>query len=473
MPTVRILNTSGLNLYLNPLLKGEGESARVVRAINVDSYPYGAKQKRPGYETYLGTPDISHVTSLFSWTKDDGTTMFTYRASGSALYYSLQGTGAWTLAGNGTITNGAHVGYAILGNTLIVGDGGGSTRHTTNGTAFTNTTLAPIGEHFSMFQNRIYMGGTSSTLFWSSANDATNWATSGTSDSSSVQVPGAGKINKVFTAVDRVISSKNSGLMYKWDGTAMVDMATTLGLSSPYSLANSEGYKLWLNRLGIYGYGGVSPQILSNSVQPQIYNSLGSGITGATFGTASGEVHLYDYFLSIGTVTDDITGSTVPKAILKYNTQMNEFLNFKFNNFPTAWHSYVNAGGTKTLIFGDEAGQCYTYTGSVYSDNGNPIDAEIEFLVDDNSPEVDKEWEWIDLFFNPGNEAQVMVSTGYTFTKETRNWVPVGDCGSGHASFRFPAGSRGGLLYLKIAESSTTSRFVFYGAVVSYKAMQK
>ena len=159
---------------------------------------------------------------------------------------------------------------------------------------------------------------------------------------------------------------KNSGLMYRWDGYNLVDTATRLGASSPYSIAQAEGYRFWLNRLGVFGYGGDKPQLISNPIQRQIYNNAGSGIVGATFDTAPGEVYRYDYLLAVGTITDDFTAETISNAIIKYDFNKNEFVNWKFSNFPTAFHSYRDASGNQQLIWGDATGQCYQLAGTAH-----------------------------------------------------------------------------------------------------------
>ncbi len=461
MPVVNINKIGGLNLYVSPLSNNDGE---IGVGINVDSYPYGAKTKRPGYVTYLGTADGSAVNSLFSWTKDDGTTLFNYRASGSSLYYSLQGTGAWTLAGNGTISPGAHTGAAVLNNTLIIGDGVGSTRHTTNGTTFTNTTLAPIADSFAQFQNRVFANGTASALFYSTTGDPTNWNTSGTADSNSVTIPGAGKNLKVFRANDRLVAAKSSGLMYRWDGFQLVDVSTTLGPTSPYSVAEKEGYYFWLNRDGHFGYGGVRPELLSNAVQPQIYNDSGSAIPAANFDTNPAVVHRYDYFLSMGSsIYNDFSENTVSNAILKYNFQKNEYLNYSFYNLPTAYCSYKDATGAQKLIFGDSGGQCYTYGGTALSDNGHTIEAVIEFDIHLDAPMFDKKWNWLWAYFNPGCQAQMQVAIGNSYRDRDLKWQDIGSLSTGVGRFRFPQGSRGKLLFVRIHESSTNSRFTFQG----------
>ena len=52
--------------------------------------------------------------------------------------------------------------------------------------------------------------GTASTLFYSSAGDATDWSTSDPSDSSSFEIPGEGKLRAIFKANNRVISCKDN-----------------------------------------------------------------------------------------------------------------------------------------------------------------------------------------------------------------------------------------------------------------------
>lgn len=464
----RFQNIGGLNFYVNPLLKNDGE---VIKALNVTSDYYGAKTKRPGYSTYLGTPDASTVNTLFSWNKMDGTTIYNYRASGSSLYYSVQGTGAWTLCGNGTISNGAHVGYAVLGDTLTVCDGVGSTRYTTDGTSFTNGTLAPVAVDVAEYQGRIFAAGTANTLFYSSAGDATNWNTSGTSDSSSFDIPGGGKLSRVVKVADRLNIMKNNGQMLKWDGYNLVDMSTELGPSSPYSLGKVEGYWFWLNRLGIFGYGGDKPQLLSNPIQKQIYNNAGSGIAGGTFNTAPGAVYRYDYMTAVGTVTDDFTNETISDAIIKYDFNKNEFLNWKFANFPTAMTSYKDMNGVNQFIWGDATGQCYQLAGTANTDNGSAIEANLTFVIHGGSPELDKKWNWYWFFFNPGCQAKVQVAFSDIYTLSRLKWKELGDTTTGVLRGRFNEEPRSKFLFVRIYESSRNSRFTYYGCSVDHEVM--
>lgn len=461
----KISQVGGLNLYVNPLNRDGGE---MIKAVNITSDFYGAKRKRTGYDTFLGTADGSVVNSLFSFYKNDGTQFWLYRASGNKLYSSAQGTGAWTVTGNGTISAGASVGHAVLDNTMIIGDGVGSTRYTTDGTSFTNAGLAPIASSFEQYQNRIYAAGTASDLFYSTTGDATNWNTSGTSDSSSFKVPGAGKLLTIFKNNDRLVATKVGGAMFRWDGYSLLDMATDLGPTSAKTLDQVEGYYFWPNRLGIYGYGGDKPELVSNPVQRQIYNTAGSGVAGTVFDNSPGGIYRYDYFWGVSTITDDYTGETISNALIKYDYNKNEYLNWSLFNNPTAMHSYKDASGNDQFIFGDNVGQVYQLSNTTYSDNGTAISADMMFSLDAGVLELDKRWNWLFLYFNPGCQATVQVACTDSLTPQGASWRDIGDVSAGIVRYKFPSNSRSKLLFIRIHESSRSAPFIFYG--FSYEA---
>jgi hypothetical protein len=456
----------GVNTYLNPLLK----DGLLIFSNNMVSFPYGAKSKRTGYSTFLGTAEGSQVNSLHAFPNigNDSTKVNLIRASGSSLYSSLQGTGAWTQMGNGTISPGAHFGGAILENTFVGGDAVGSTRHTTNGTSWTNTTLAPISQFFEQYQGRIYAAGTASNFSASSAGDPVNWNTSGTSDSFTRQVPGEGKMGRMFKSADKLIATKSTGLMYKWDGYSLIDMTTKFGPSSPYSVAETEDYRFFINQMGHFGYGGSKPQLLSNPIQRQFYNDKNTGIAGTIFPSAPGVCHRYDYLVSVGTVVDDFTSRTVSNAIIKYDYQKNEYSNWSFANNPTAWLSYNDADGGRQLIFGDSGGQCYKMDNTQTTDNGVSINSELVYIFYGGEPAFDKKWNFWRGYFNPGCEAKVQVACSNVYSYQNLNWTDVGDVSNGIVEFRFPPGSRSRLLFLRIYDNSKNSRMNYYGCDMSW-----
>ncbi len=467
MSKLRVFNIGGKQLKVSPFLAKEGE---MIRCLNMETDMIGAKKKRPGYATYLGTADNDQVNSLFTWVKDDGTTIFNYRASGSALYYSTQGTAEWAICGNGTISDGAHIGHGILNNTLIIGDGVGSTRHSTDGTSFTNTTDAPIASEFTDYQGRMWAMGTASFGFYSRAG--THAPTDWTTDSSSQFIGGGGKLNKIFKANDRLVFNKNSGAIFRYDGYNLVDLATNLGYTSPYSIGEVEDYRIGLNRLGFFGYGGEKPEILSNSVERQIYNDAGEGIAGTTFDNAPGIIHRYDYLCSVGTVTDDLTDETIADCIMKYDFQLDEWADWKFADRPTAFCSYKDESGDQQLIFGDAGGQCYTQGGTALTDNGTAIDCAMEGVLHFGQPETDKKFNYIWAFTNPGCQAKFQVAISDTFTKGKKKWMDMKQLTDGVMETKFPQG-RGKLLFWKVSEVSKDTRFHFYGFVVDVDFMER
>ena len=452
MAKAKLTNVQGLNLRLSPF-----QHSQLLRAVNITTNQIGAKEKRPGYGTYLGTADGEDVKTLFNWTLNNGTQFWNYRFSGSQLFYSTQGTGDWTVCGNGTFT-GSYVGHAVLNEVLIAGDGAGSTRHTSDGTSFTNTTLAPVSEQFEEYQGRIYAIGTASNLFYSTVGTASDWST----DSSSILIPGAGKNNLLFKASDRLHIGKNSGLMFRWDGYSLVDLSTESNYSSPYSIGNIEGYRIGLNRLGFYGNGGDKPELLSNAIEKQIYNDEGNAIAGTTFDTAPGIFFKHDYLCSVGTISDDFTYGTVSNCIQKYDIQLNEWLNWSFANKPNAFGTYKDESGNLQLIWGDTAGQCYRLAGTALSDNGNPIETVMEGFIDGGSFE-EKKWNWIRGVFNPNSRAKVQIALTNSLEHRTLKWQDLVIGNDGVAEMDFPAGARSRFCFWKIYESSTDSRFKFYG----------
>lgn len=468
-------NLGGLNLYVNPLTQGINDQVlafdgELIRSVNMDTYPIGAKQKRPGYSAFLNNSDSSQINTLFSWTKDDGTTTFIYRFSNSTLYYyTVGGTQTTWLPTSGNTFLGSHIGYAILGNTMLVGDGVGSTAHTTNGTSFTPTVLAPVGEFFEQYHNRVYIGGTvtPSTLFYSTRGDATNWNTSGTSDSSDITIPDSGQMGKLAVLADNLVISKNSGKKFRWDDFNLFDMSTDLGPSSPYSYGEVEGVGFYLNRLGVYSDQGNGETLISNPIQREIYNDRGVGIAGTTFNTAPGIVYVYDYMLSVGTITDDFTNEEIPNAVIKYNYQKNEFLNYSLYDRPTAFGTYVDVNQNRQLLFGNSSGQVFQYGGTATTDNGQPISTVMEFTFNLNQPHIEKYWRWIVLFFNPGCEAQIQVATSDTFDRKKKDWKDIGQATSGLVKYRFETGSRSHMLWVRIKDNSRNARYTCYGMSIS------
>lgn len=255
--------------------------------------------------------------------------------------------------------------------------------------------------------------------------------------------------------------------MHRWDGYALTDMATTQGASSPYSIGYKEGYAFWLNYDGIQGYGGVRPELLSNPIQSQFYSNNGSAMTGSLFKTVPATVHKQSYYVYQGNLTDDITNEPINYSVAKYDILKNQFTNYAYNGAINAYHSYIDTSGVENLIFASGS-QCYKTVGTALSDNGLAIPVSMLYQVSTQAPEAEKIFKKIDLFFNPGNQAKVAYAISNTFNPNSLKWHEIGDCSDGHKDFRFPNGSRGRLLFIRIYESSTNSQFKFYGMTIDY-----
>jgi hypothetical protein len=468
----RVFNLGALNIKLNPLLLQPGE---LIRAVNVDRDNIGGWKQRSGYGTFLGTTGTTEIKSLWSWMRNDGTTNYVYKYSDNKVYYSFQGTGAWTVAGSGTLTGG-YVGHTVLDDTMIIGDGASTTRHTSNGTSFTETTSAPLASQFDEFQGRVWAArgtavtGTATDLIYSTVGTASDWTT----DSSSIRIPGAGKVNAVFKANDRILATKESLNMFKYDGDSLLDLATDMGPSSPYAIGEVEGFRIWPNRsMGFIAYGGVRPEIVSNAIDKQLFNDSGSAVIGTNWGTMQGVVYRNNYFCTVGTTTDDLTGETVPNCIEKYDFSQNEWVNWSLYNTPTSFGTYLDKSGDIQLIWGASNGQCYQLQGTANSDNGNMINSVIEGVLNFGVPETDKKFNYIWAFANPGCEAKIQVAIGNSFTKGKKNWIDLKQVEDGVMEARFPEGSRGKLLFWKLYDSSRNARWAFNGFAVDVDFIER
>lgn len=466
----RIYNLTSLNLKVQPLLQEPGD---LLRSVNVETKTFGSKDKRAGYITYLGTmPNGSVVQDMANFTKENGTQFWNYAFAGGKLYYSTQGTGAWTIAGNGTFSAAGTLTTAVLENTLYVCDGVGTINYSTTGTSFVNIGTtgqpAPVAVSLAQYHDRIYAAGSSSDVFWSTPGLGTDWST----DSSSVRFPGAGKVTSIFKQDDLLVVNKNSGNMFTWDEFNQVDLATELAPTSTRSIGDIEDSRFFLNRLGVYAYAGGRPKIISNAIERQIYNNSGSAITGTAFDNAAGVGHQGKYYLSVGTASDDLTGQTITNDVLRYDYQLNQWTNYSLAHNPTSWLSYRDTAGSQQLLFG-AGSQVYQFAGTATADAGTAISTVQEGVINFGEPEVDKKFDFVWAFFNPGCQAVMQVAIADTFTRNKLQWQDLGDVTDGHKEFKFPSGSRGKLLLWRVTDSSATAGFRFYGLTVGWDRIER
>lgn len=494
-------NIKSVDTYSNPL----ATDGQLIHALNTINFPSGGMSKRGGYRTLLNNPDGAQVNALFAFSHQDGTTLQVYRAAGSLLYYSLQGTSNWAVAkgsagtdAGGTIVNGNFVDFAILNNVCIIADGG-TVRHTTNGTAFVNTVNAPLNSQYvTQYHQRIYASdGTSSTLTYSSYGSADNWLIALPADSSSFTVPSDGAITKSFVAGDRLTIPKNKGRMFNWDDTTLVDMSTIYGPTSPRSIQQIDDYWFYVHQLGIFGFDGANKSVISNPIQRQFYNRLGVNVSGVNLinnGNALGAAFWWDYLAVVGNVNDDFTGKIINNAIIKYDYQKNAFVDWQFSDFPTAITSYYDTVGHQQLIFGDANGDCFQYDPGATSDNGKPIASEMVFLFTYASEgssftptsaaslsgqSWQKRWKYLRAFFTPGCEINCQFAFSDSLAPQRLKWSEAFNTRSkagpsdywqfsdGVLEIRFPNDSnnlpRSRFLFVRYYESSDSSQWTLYG----------
>jgi hypothetical protein len=95
----------------------------------------------------------------------------------------------------------------------------------------------------------------------------------------------------------------------------------------------------------------------------------------------------------------------------------------------------------------------------------------MEFVIHADTPEREKLFKQIKLYFTPGCNAKCQVALSDHFIKGDSNkrWIEVGSANTGVAELYLPQeNNRGKFMYVKIYETSTTARYTFYG--YSYEA---
>src|SRR3990167_1491772 len=288
---LRVYNLSGIQLKINPLAHQPGD---LLRSVNLETFPTFAKRKRPGYVTYLGTmPNGSAVQGLFNFSRNNGTQFWNYAFAGGLLYYSQQGTGDWTISGNGTFSPAGTITHAVLEDTLCVSDGVGSVFNTTTGTSFSGAAASPPAVSLEEYHQRIYAAGTASNLFWSNVGTPGDW----TNDSSSVLVPGEGIVGTTFNTMP---GTTHQYRYYATIGTVTDDLTdeTISDAIAVYDFQNNDwwNYKFankptaWLSFKDVNG----NEQLVFGAADAQCYQIAGTATTdnGASIETVmEGVIH--------------------------------------------------------------------------------------------------------------------------------------------------------------------------------------
>lgn len=463
---MQIANIGGINTKISPLLKPDDA---LLSCVNMDSDYIGGKTKRAGLELFLNNPDASQVNNVYEF--EAGTYHTLIRMSGTvAYYYDINNPGtAWTPMGNGTFSGGGRLGATTMYDTMIVGNGLDATRHTTNGTSFTNTSLAPLAKFFTNNFGRVY-AAYNQTMFWSSANSVTDWSTAGASDSSSIQIPGSGTVNGIFSGYNRVLAHKSSGEMHRWDSYAREKVPGDLGPTSHWAGGNMDDVRIYPNRRGVYAFTGSYPKIISTPIEKQFYNRLNTGIDGSLYENMAGGEFYYQYFLSAGTITDPLTRKGLNNAVIVYDYLHNDFNNYQYPFLPTCYSSYTDANGDLWQLLGDSTGKIYRVNNTATSDNGTAIEAYFEGFSTMGNDFRDKDVSRVWVHASPGCQAKIQVSMTNSMLEMERQWVDIGDVSQGVKYLELPkTKNRGKYMFYRAYESSSDAPWTFLGITADFQ----
>lgn len=460
MAKLRIYQFGGVKQKVSPFLHEDGD---LLVCENLDNYPSGAKTKRSGYEKFLGTLPGT-VSSMFVYPYPTNTNVLYYAYAGSVLHYSEQGTGAWMVAGSGTFSGQRPLGYGAMGTVLMVGDGS-VTRHSTNGTSFTDTTLAPAGDKFAEFRQRMFIAyGT--VLYASELGSPTGWSISSTNPSYSEPIEGYGVINSLFSANDELVVTKDSGAIVHFDGYRKYVSPSNDAPGHYTSVANLDGVRFYTNPEGVWGFN-TKPQKVSEPVQPMFYNNSGSAPSESYLRSSSKAVAFKDnYYTYIGTTTSDIYPQTVANCIMKYDLSRNEWSWYKIPlRTYSMFYDYTQDG--YGWMFGN-INQAYRFSPTATSDDGQAISATMIGFLHFREPDRDKRINRLTASASPGCGATFQIAMSDTLTLDNLMWIDIGDLYSGTRKFIPDLELRGKFMFYKLHESSTDKPFTFYGFTVDF-----
>ena len=460
MAKLRVYQFGGVKQKLSPFLHEDGD---LLVCENLDNYPTGAKTKRSGYEKFLGTLP-STVSSLFVYPNPSNSNITYYANSGSILYHSLQGTGAWTISGSGTFSGQRPVGYGAMGTVLMAGDGS-VTRHSTNGTSFTDTTLAPAGNKFAEFRQRMFIAD-GTTLYASELGSPTGWSLSTTNPSYSEPIDGYGVIGAIFSVNDEVVVTKTGGQITHFDGYRKYVSPSNDAPGFFNSVAKLDGVIFYVNPEGACGFA-TERQKISDAIQPLFYNNTGSYPSSEFLRSLAQGVAFNDnYYCYIGTTTSDIYPQTISNCIVKYDMPRNEWSWYKIpTRIYSALYDYTEDG--YGWMFGGN-GQVYRFNPTVTSDDGQAISAQMIGFLHFKEPDRDKRINRIIATASPGCGATFQIAMTDTISLDSLQWIDIGDLYTGTRKFAPDVELRGRFMFYRLYESSTDKPFTFYGFTVDF-----
>jgi len=425
-----------VNRRVNPVLMRDEE---LLDLINWWSPQIGAKEVRPGLQTYLNQVDTNKVVKMFYFKfPNPSIGKKLLRFSGNKIYAvdpnsaSNWGSALYTHSENwtnpdATILNGkvhivdqnsSGVGYYIEWN--------GNTFTLTNYTSGSNVVVPHRGRTIVQFHRRIYVGSPyyppntyRSYIAWSSI-DYVNKGSSPSSPFTTIQddissanyrpidIDYKGNIIKLTNINDRLNIYKEEGI-YRYN-ESMVFLLFGL---SPFagSIATMEETRedYFLTNEGFFKTDGKSVTPIGVGWYPIIKQILKNGIDTSKINSYAVN---FLYFCYLGNISYD--GQTIANACFVYDANLDEMWLWSFAYDISSICHYVDNSGEKQIVLGTSNGRTFRLNRFVHDDAGQPITASFRtkyFFFDD--PTKYNQISEIYGFTDPGQELEIYLDKDY------------------------------------------------------------
>lgn len=481
----------GMNTKTSPLIIKDNECEL---ALNYTLDRFGALKKRLGYTQFADQPQVGRpVLGLYEFrrsatflstgtkrqimvVKDSGGDKKIYTSSNGdnfTLRHTIAAAFSGTKSRFATFVN--RVIHMDGSSVACLSSGDGTTWNATTQPAPTGTTTGAVMAVPVVFQDRVHVMGSNSTvsggiftsapffnkIFFSSLptiNDA-NAVTYAEEDNFDVNPDDNDAIIGGENNGNRLLIFKRDA-MYRWTfGQVEPDKIIGVGTTAIESVQTNFdiGVTFFANPKGVFSYAGGRPKNISRKIQ-QYIDAV------SDWAEVCAGVDDDHYYLSVGDIT--VFGRTITNAVLVYHISLNAWTIFSFADRPTVFARMIAGSGTSSsLYFGTSLGKVMKLFDGT-SDAGTSIATDFiskEYLL---SYPARTNFAWLDLFSeNRGNALAFydldrqgeFGELGQLEGRITNFRIPVRECNS---------------VRIKIAENSTVASS-FEGFNMEHKPKEK
>lgn len=481
--------SAGVNQAVSRLIMADNECVKIE---NGELEEIGAIHKVRGYVQRGSTVNSGYdILGICSAYKTDGTQkqiVITDGASNSDAYTYNPTTNEWT-PHQLSLTTGAKAEFEYFLDGWFMVNFSDATRWNdfTQWYTTTNVTNAPKGKYIKLYLSRIYIaycvssGSTyPSRVIYSDLPDSGTISWNNSENYFDVDADDSDVIKGLAVNANRLLIFKENSL-HRYDTNTRYKVPGCPGTVSQRSIANIQGWTLYLHTSGIWGYDGTTSQLISRKIQQII-----DGISTKNLANACSWARKDHYYLYVGDIINNKTGLEIDKCLIDYDISKNAFTWRSLTYDPLIFSSYRDDRSELTydsatttyndadttynaLISTEERIYFGTTDGAVYQfDTGQTYDGSaITFVVETKDiyltrPALYKLLQKVYIFVNSGKGITIQ------YRMDDGNWKTLGRVKKTQTELIFPAGSRCQKVRFRILESGTGQRFSFEGLDIYY-----